>query len=126
VRGSVSLNVALCEHHPEIIKACADRCWEFFSHGIYNTRYTYGMDEAQERAATLESDLAKAGERALVIDGAGCPGEGPGTHLVPISLTPIDPPPPSPPTAPPPAQPPPHSPLARAVSRPQPARRPRA
>ena len=24
-RGSVSLNVALCEHHPEIIKACADR-----------------------------------------------------------------------------------------------------
>jgi len=34
------------------------------------------------------------GERTLIIDGAGCPGEGPGTHLVPISLTPIDPPPP--------------------------------
>jgi allantoinase len=50
VRGSVSLNVALCEHHPEIIEACAARGWEFFSHGIYNTRYTYGMDEAQERA----------------------------------------------------------------------------
>lgn len=50
VRGSVSLNVALCEHHPEIIDACAERGWEFFSHGIYNTRYCYGMDEAQERA----------------------------------------------------------------------------
>ena len=50
VRGSVSLNVAMCEHHPEIIKACADRGWEFFSHGIYNTRYCYDMDEAQECA----------------------------------------------------------------------------
>jgi peptidoglycan/xylan/chitin deacetylase (PgdA/CDA1 family) len=55
VRGSVSLNVALCEHHPEIIKACADRGWEFFSHGIYNTRYCYGMDEAQERAIIQDS-----------------------------------------------------------------------
>jgi hypothetical protein len=34
------------------------------------------------------------GERTLVVGGAGCPGEGPGTHWVPISLTPIDPPPP--------------------------------
>jgi hypothetical protein len=33
------------------------------------------------------------GERTLITGGAGCPGEGPGTHLVPISLTPIDPPP---------------------------------
>jgi len=49
-RGSVSLNVALCEHHPEIIKACADRGWEFFSHGIYNTRYVYNLDIEQERA----------------------------------------------------------------------------
>ncbi|WP_172800169.1 MULTISPECIES: hypothetical protein [unclassified Mycobacterium] len=34
------------------------------------------------------------GERTLVTEGAGCPGEGPGTHWVPIRLTPIDPPPP--------------------------------
>jgi hypothetical protein len=33
------------------------------------------------------------GERTLIVGGAGCPGEGPGTHWVPISLTPIDPPP---------------------------------
>lgn len=32
------------------------------------------------------------GERTLVVGGAGCPGEGPGTHWVPISMTPIDPP----------------------------------
>ena len=56
VRGSVSLNVALCDHHPEIIEACAKRGWEFFSHGIYNTRYTYGMDESQERAIIEDCD----------------------------------------------------------------------
>ena len=33
------------------------------------------------------------GERTLTIDGAGCPGEGPGAHWLPISLTPVDPPP---------------------------------
>ncbi|MEM6627380.1 MAG: polysaccharide deacetylase family protein [Pseudomonadota bacterium] len=55
VRGSVSLNVALCDHHPEIIEACVERGWEFFSHGIYNTRYSYGMDDAQERAVLKDS-----------------------------------------------------------------------
>jgi peptidoglycan/xylan/chitin deacetylase (PgdA/CDA1 family) len=50
VRASVSLSVALCEHHPEVIEACLTRKWELFSHGVYNTRYTYDMDEAQERA----------------------------------------------------------------------------
>lgn len=54
-RGSVSLNVAMCEHHPEIIKACADRGWEFFSHGIYNTRYVYGMTKEQEREIVIDS-----------------------------------------------------------------------
>ena len=50
VRGSVSLNVAICQHHPEIIQAGNELDWEFFSHGVYNTRYTYEMSEAQERA----------------------------------------------------------------------------
>jgi peptidoglycan/xylan/chitin deacetylase (PgdA/CDA1 family) len=55
VRGSVSLNVALCDHHPEIIKACAERGWEFYSHGTYNTRYTFNMSEEQERALIQDS-----------------------------------------------------------------------
>ena len=66
VRGSISLNVALCDHHPEIIAACAERNWEFFSHGIYNTRYTYGMDESQERAMiedAIETVERHTGER---------------------------------------------------------------
>ena len=48
--GSVSLSVALCQHIPEILEDADQRGWEFFSHGIYNTRYSYGMDETQERA----------------------------------------------------------------------------
>lgn len=55
MRGSISLNIALCDHHPEIIEACVKRKWEFFSHGIYNTRYSYNMDERQERAVLEDS-----------------------------------------------------------------------
>ena len=55
MRGSISLSTALIDHHPEIIEACVARRWEFFSHGIYNTRYSYGMDEAQERAMIRDS-----------------------------------------------------------------------
>jgi len=55
IRGSVSLSAALCEHHPEIIEACAELDWEFFSHGIYNTRYTYGLSEEQEREMILDA-----------------------------------------------------------------------
>ena len=55
VRGSISLSTALCDHHPEIIAACKERNWEFFSHGVYNTRYTYGMSEQQERDMIRDS-----------------------------------------------------------------------
>lgn len=53
--GSVSLSVALCQHHPDIVRDGVERGWEFFSHGIYNTRYTYGMDEAQEREMIVDA-----------------------------------------------------------------------
>ena len=55
IRGSISLSTALCDHHPEIIELCKERNWEFFSHGIYNTRYTYGLSEDQEREMILDS-----------------------------------------------------------------------
>ncbi len=53
--GSVSLSVALCDHIPEVVADGVARGWEFFSHGIYNTRYAYDMDEAQERAIIEDS-----------------------------------------------------------------------
>lgn len=55
LRGSISLSVGLVDHHPEIIEACVKRDWEFFSHGIYNTRFSYGMSEEQERAVLKDS-----------------------------------------------------------------------
>ncbi|MEP2734801.1 MAG: polysaccharide deacetylase family protein [Erythrobacter sp.] len=60
--GSVSLSVALCDHIPEVVEDARERGWEFFSHCIYNTRYSYGMDEAQERAI-IEDSIATV-ERA--------------------------------------------------------------
>lgn len=53
--GSVSLSVALCQHHPEVVADANARGWEFFSHGIYNTRYAYEMSEEQERAIIEDS-----------------------------------------------------------------------
>jgi peptidoglycan/xylan/chitin deacetylase (PgdA/CDA1 family) len=55
LRGSVSLNIALCDHHPEIIEECMKRDWEFFSHGIYNTRYSYGLTPQQEQSVLADS-----------------------------------------------------------------------
>lgn len=65
-KGSVSLSVALCQHIPEVVADAARRGWEFFSHGIYNTRYCYGMDEAQERAIiedAIDTVHAATGQR---------------------------------------------------------------
>ncbi|MFN3545997.1 MAG: polysaccharide deacetylase family protein [Mesorhizobium sp.] len=55
VRGSVSLNVAVCDHYPEIIERCCELDWELFSHGVYNTRYLYGMTEDQQREIIRDS-----------------------------------------------------------------------
>jgi peptidoglycan/xylan/chitin deacetylase (PgdA/CDA1 family) len=66
MRGSISLSTALIDHHPEIIEACIARKWEFFSHGIYNTRYSYNMDEAQERGIiedSIQSIKSATGQR---------------------------------------------------------------
>ena len=69
VRGSISLSSALIDHHPEIIELCKERDWEFFSHGIYNTRYTYGLTEDQERE--LIQDSIDSIERATGVKPAG-------------------------------------------------------
>ncbi len=65
IKCCVSLNLAVLEHYPEIAEAMVRRDWDFMSHGIYNTRYLYGYDEAQERAfyqdciATLKRHTGK-------------------------------------------------------------------
>ncbi|MBI3969164.1 MAG: polysaccharide deacetylase family protein [Chloroflexi bacterium] len=54
-RGTVSLNVAVCDHFPDIIEECNMRDWDYLGHGIYNTQYVYGMTEEQERAMIQDS-----------------------------------------------------------------------
>ena len=64
--GSVSLSVGLCDHHPDVVADGVERGWEFFSHGIYNTRYSYGMSEEQERAViedAIETIQRATGQR---------------------------------------------------------------
>lgn len=55
VRGSVSLNVAVCDHYPEVIERCCELGWELFSHGTYNTRYFYDMPEEMQREVIRDS-----------------------------------------------------------------------
>ena len=49
VRCTVSLNVGVLEHYPEIGAAMSERDWAFMSHGIYNTRYLFEQSEDEER-----------------------------------------------------------------------------
>jgi peptidoglycan/xylan/chitin deacetylase (PgdA/CDA1 family) len=55
VRGSVSLNIAVADHYPDIVEACVKRNWELFSHGIYNTRFMYGLDADQHREVIADA-----------------------------------------------------------------------
>jgi peptidoglycan/xylan/chitin deacetylase (PgdA/CDA1 family) len=55
VRPTVSLNLGMLDHFPEIGRLIRDRGWAVMSHGLYNTRFLYGMDEAQERAFYREN-----------------------------------------------------------------------
>ena len=50
VRATVSLNLAVFEHYPEVGEAMKSRDWAFMSHGIYNTRYLHDLTEDEERA----------------------------------------------------------------------------
>jgi peptidoglycan/xylan/chitin deacetylase (PgdA/CDA1 family) len=49
IRATVSLNLAVFDHYPEVGEAMTSRGWEVMSHGIYNTRYLHDLDEAEER-----------------------------------------------------------------------------
>lgn len=64
IRGSVSLSVAVVDHFPDIIQRCNDLGWELFSHGVYNTRYFYGMSLEDQRHVIIDSreTLAKVGQ----------------------------------------------------------------
>jgi peptidoglycan/xylan/chitin deacetylase (PgdA/CDA1 family) len=49
IRCTVSLNLGVLDHYPEIAEAIRTRDWSVMSHGIYNTRYLNEMSEDEER-----------------------------------------------------------------------------
>jgi allantoinase len=49
VPATVSLNVAVLDHFPEICDAMVDRDWELMSHGLFNTRFLFGLEPDEER-----------------------------------------------------------------------------
>ena len=48
---TVSLSMAVLDLYPDLAQAMMERQWEFMSHGLYNTRYHWGMSEEEEWAA---------------------------------------------------------------------------
>lgn len=54
IRATVSLSAAVLEMFPEITEAMLARRWAFMSHGLYNTRYHWGLSEDEERQAIAE------------------------------------------------------------------------
>jgi peptidoglycan/xylan/chitin deacetylase (PgdA/CDA1 family) len=57
VRCTVSLNMAVMDHFPEIRDLIVERGWDVMSHGIYNTRYSYELSP-EEEAAWLDDTIA--------------------------------------------------------------------
>lgn len=56
IPATVSLNVAVLEHEPQVAEAMAVRPWEFMSHGRYNTRELTGLTPDEERAFLRDCD----------------------------------------------------------------------
>jgi len=48
---TLSLNMANWLHYPEIFEASQARGWDVMAHGLYNTRYQWGLSEQAERDA---------------------------------------------------------------------------
>ena len=50
VRGTASISIGVFDHYPEVIAALEARRWDYMCHGVYNTRYLWGLPEDEERA----------------------------------------------------------------------------
>lgn len=55
IRGSVSFSMSVGEMFPEVLDAMLARDWDVFSHGLFNTRYHWGLSEEEERAEIAAS-----------------------------------------------------------------------
>jgi allantoinase len=66
IRGSVSFSMSVGEMFPEVLEGMLARDWDVFSHGLFNTRYHWGLTEEAERAeiaASVEAWRRMTGRR---------------------------------------------------------------
>jgi hypothetical protein len=68
--------------------------WESSSEYPYHCDPSGGPTVTSTRSDFLKpnGDGSFSGERTFTVNGAGCPGDGPGVYWLPIALTPTDPP----------------------------------
>jgi peptidoglycan/xylan/chitin deacetylase (PgdA/CDA1 family) len=55
IRATASFDMAVGDMFPDILDAMLKRDWDVFSHGLYNTRYHWGLSEDEERAEIAAS-----------------------------------------------------------------------
>lgn len=54
IRATVSMSLSVIRHYPEVFAACEERRWDTMGHGMYNTRYMWGVSEEEERDHIVE------------------------------------------------------------------------
>ncbi len=74
VRCTLSLNLAVLEHFPQIRDAIVARRWAVMAHGFYNTRFMYGMSEDEERAFYVDQIETVRRETGMPVKGMLGPG----------------------------------------------------
>ena len=61
IRASATLNAAICDHHPQIVKAGTELGWEFLGHNETNVKRLTEMEPEEERQ-TIQACVKKIKE----------------------------------------------------------------
>jgi allantoinase len=74
VRASPTMNSDICDHHPQIVRACVELGWEILGHNETNSRWLNQMEADEEKpsiARTLSKIAALSGRKPTGWLGAG-------------------------------------------------------
>jgi peptidoglycan/xylan/chitin deacetylase (PgdA/CDA1 family) len=74
IRCTVSLSMAVLKMFPDIAQAMEARGWDYMSHGLFNTRYHWGLTPDQERQAIAECQRIHQEITGRRLRGWFCPG----------------------------------------------------
>jgi allantoinase len=85
-RCSAVVNSAALAAYPDVRAAAVERGWDFIGHGIVNTRFVHGMNEAEERAYWREMRDSVESLTGVRMLGTGGPGPQAATESTPDLL----------------------------------------